>query len=710
MGQITTLSLIIRLTLALIFALPLAHIDQPEGYSWYVAPGGKDSNACNTTAKPCATIQGALDKAAAGDEIYIAGGTFTRSTDPLVTIDKAITLSGGWDTAFVNQNSETILDGQNARRVMSINRASLVILENLTIRNGLAGEANGSEGAGINALYVDQLTMRRIKLLNNHADSYGGGLNYQGILGTMENSLVEGNSGLEGGGIDARYQSDFEISYTTFRNNSARDDGGGLRGGSKLLGSLFDDNSANGEGGGVRVGDLNFEVEDCTFQNNRAVEGGAMYGGWLRVTNSTFTRNYATGRGGAISNNYYLWMLNSSVLDNLAFSQGGGLYATGYTFDVRNTTLSGNQAWVEGGAVWRNGETALRNSIFYGNESPQSRDCMGIFSSQGYNLVGDPSGCTLSAAPGDQTGVDPRLLYWKAATTSYLVPAQDSPAVDGGNPDGCIDLDGNPLLFDQGWTGRPKDGDGDGTSRCDIGSAEYNPAKPQRAIYIPAVGRWTGTAFSGFDTPFISPWPVIAKTELSATYTTQKTYTMDMNQFGTANLVRSPFESSGRTTLEVDARWFASPNGYVGASYGLVFGIDEGFENYFIFDISAETQQFELLRVSPGGVTVISAPKKDTAIHYLDAWNHMKVTIDGSQATLDVNGKSLGTYNGLALTGAGSGIMISSYSDYAFAHADFDNFKVVTASPPAQAAAANLHPSAWPVTGNRAVLDGWWVK
>ena len=114
--------------------------------------------------------------------------------------------------------------------------------------------------------------------------------------------------------------------------------------------------------------------------------------------------------------------------------------------------------------------------------------------------------------------------------------------------------------------------------------------------------------------------------------------------------------------------------------------------------------------MSPGGVDVIAAPKKDTAIHYLDAWNHIKATIDGSQATLEVNGKSLGTYSGLAFSGVGTGILISSYSDHAFAHADFDSFKVVTAIPPPQAAASDLHAHAGAAVGEWAVLNGWWGK
>lgn len=91
------------LGLALFFALLLFNPDQPDNYNRYLTPGGKDSYVCNITAKSCATIQGALDVVVTGDEIDIAGGTYTRSAEAVVAITKAITLSGGWDTVFLHQ-------------------------------------------------------------------------------------------------------------------------------------------------------------------------------------------------------------------------------------------------------------------------------------------------------------------------------------------------------------------------------------------------------------------------------------------------------------------------------------------------------------------------------------------------------------------------------------------------------------------------------
>src|SRR5439155_17994238 len=47
-----------------------------------------------------------------------------------------------------------------------------------------------------------------------------------------------------------------------------------------------------------------------------------------------------------------------------------------------------------------------------------------------------------------------------------------SPAIDGGNPNGCTDPVGTLLTTDQRGFSRTTDGNGDGIARCDIGAYE----------------------------------------------------------------------------------------------------------------------------------------------------------------------------------------------------------------------------------------------
>ena len=76
-------------------------------------------------------------------------------------------------------------------------------------------------------------------------------------------------------------------------------------------------------------------------------------------------------------------------------------------------------------------------------------------------------GCTISSTIGDQLDVNPQiapLRYNGGPTYTHRLLA-GSPAIDGGNPDGCLDQLGNPLTTDQRGFTRPLDGNGDGV-RC----------------------------------------------------------------------------------------------------------------------------------------------------------------------------------------------------------------------------------------------------
>ena len=107
---------------------------------WYVAPGGDDGDDCLSPATPCETINGAIEKATAGDMVYVAEGTYTGMGDQVVLIDKDITLSGGWNLAFNSQDGMSTVDGEGARRCIKVTDFGLnVVIMQFTIQNGTNG-------------------------------------------------------------------------------------------------------------------------------------------------------------------------------------------------------------------------------------------------------------------------------------------------------------------------------------------------------------------------------------------------------------------------------------------------------------------------------------------------------------------------------------------------------------------------------------------
>jgi CSLREA domain-containing protein len=213
-----------------------------------------------------------------------------------------------------------------------------------------------------------------------------------------------------------------------------------------------------GAGGAVNnFGILN--IDDATLSGNVA-PGGAS-GGALRVsgpttlTNVTISGNSATDFGGAIYADDSLTMNNVTISDNVADSDadgsgnGGGVYVAAGTTSLRNSILGNNQDKSTG-------------------SDPNHPDCSGTVVSEGYNLIGDTAGCTVSGnLTGNLTGTDPQLfqLADNGGPTDTHALKQASPAIDAGNP--AAPGSGGDACAGTDQRGLPRAG-----SRCDIGAYE----------------------------------------------------------------------------------------------------------------------------------------------------------------------------------------------------------------------------------------------
>ena len=342
--------------------------------AWYVAPGGDDSNTCLSSSQPCATIDGAIGKAASGDSVYVAVGTYTGSTsDAVVTIGKDLTLSGGWEAGFTTQAGMSTIDGQGGRRGLTIYSYSkiTVMLENFTIQNG----HDPSEGGGV----------------YSNGDYYTGGNNV-----TINHSLIKNNkSDWMGGGV-------YNSGTLTLNNTIVRDNTGGTSG------------SGGGGGGGIE------NYSGTLTLNNSVVSGnilgnfegsGINNGGTLILNNATVSGN--TGANEAIYTFGGTIELNSSTV---AGNQGNGITVIADTVHLQNTIMANNS-----------GLDCYNNLNGYN----------GKVISLGYNVIQTYQGCTVDTSDLTNIDPQLGPLQDNGGATLTHALLHSSPAINAGNPAGC---------------------------------------------------------------------------------------------------------------------------------------------------------------------------------------------------------------------------------------------------------------------------------
>ena len=403
---------------AAIQAPPSAHAAGP----WYVVPAGSDSNDCLSPGTPCATINGAIAKASSGDFVNVAEGIYIGTGSEVVLIDKDINLLGGWDTGFTSQNGTSIIDGEGARRGITINSVTAVV-ERFTIQNGFQDAFRSGGGGIFNNLGTVTLNQNTVVRNKSTSDFTGGGGIYNNGTMILNNSAITGNStdGYQSGGAGIYNQGTMTLNNSSIsRNISGANSGGG------------------NPGGGIYNPFGSMTLNNTTVSNNRA------------------------GGGAGIDNGGTLIINSSTISHNTAIS-GGGIYSTGGSVTLQNSILAENKG------LWP--------------------DCVFPPISAGYNIIGDATSCNFSPTSGDQINIDPKIGLL-IGDPGYHPLLSDSPAIDAGNPAGCMGSSGL-LTSDQREALR--------VGTCDIGAYEYTT--PGAATSLAVVSGNGQSAAPSFDFP-----------------------------------------------------------------------------------------------------------------------------------------------------------------------------------------------------------------
>lgn len=309
-------------------------------------------------------LQDAIDNAAAGDELWVTGGTYYPSRDKNGNTDKPrefcfylnkdIKMLGGFmgnETKLQFRNNFTILSGD-------LNQDDNVTCPQKTAygRGGLITWPLSAE----NLVYTGNTENTYHVFITENVSS-NGLMDRFHIKGGNANgsNLTDKN----GGGL-MNINSSLRMKNINFESNSAANFGGGCynKGGSLKFDSCFFKNNQAKHGGGLYNKDAEVSLVFITFELNRATANGN--GGGIYSINSS---------GGLKS----ILMNKCYFIFNYAAGSGGGQYSIGsLILNIRNSYYASNQAGLYAGGQYNGSrcQLMLLNSIFRRNQASTANE------------------------------------------------------------------------------------------------------------------------------------------------------------------------------------------------------------------------------------------------------------------------------------------------------------------------------------------------
>ena len=192
-----------------------------DALHWYVnreSTSGNEGGTSWPTAKE--TIQQGVDSAfdAGGGEVWVAEGTYTATTDPVVIMREGVHIYGGFagnETARDQRNwtvHVTIIDGENARRCVT--GADQATIDGFSVRNGYASYGGGMFNQSCSPS-VTNCTF------SENASDWGGGMGDFSSSPTLTNCVFISNSvsgGTLGAGMNNSASSPTVMNCTFYAN------------------------------------------------------------------------------------------------------------------------------------------------------------------------------------------------------------------------------------------------------------------------------------------------------------------------------------------------------------------------------------------------------------------------------------------------------------------------------------------------------------
>ncbi len=234
-------------------------------------------------------VQEAIDCAQAGDRLLISAGTYTEQ----ITVGKNLTISG-------ENRATAIIDGNSTGRVVTVEGAITLTIDNLTFENG--------------------------------SDAAGGGIYTSNSTVTLNSVIIrDSQATTDHGGAIFTEAGTIQLVETTLSNNSAAVDGGAVyteAGTVTITSSTFDNNSAGGRGGALFTRSGSVESTNTTISANTASSASASIhteAGNLQLRHNTIFENV-----GGIANEKAVITATGTILAANGIDCVGAFQSTGY--------------------------------------------------------------------------------------------------------------------------------------------------------------------------------------------------------------------------------------------------------------------------------------------------------------------------------------------------------------------------------------------
>ena len=298
----------------------------------------------------------------AGGIIVQSKGCYLNINGGKITKNTATSTGGG---VYISTNGTLVMTGGEVS--YNTAKASGGIHHNKSIgqyKGGLIAYNKAATGGGMTfgGGETCNITIEKLTVQGNEAERAGGGLLQQGnsqlFLGAAE--IIDNVSGKIGGGLCISSKTHCVMDGTIFRNNTGKTEGGAFY--------VYTASSAI--------------CTNLTVDGNHAVNtgGGIFSRGKLELSNSTVTNNTADGNGGGIGTyrvgtnridkKSYMSLENVQISNNECPGMGGGVYLSlGHPAKMKNVQITDNTSGAEGGGIWSACHLRMEGLTVTGNHS-----------------------------------------------------------------------------------------------------------------------------------------------------------------------------------------------------------------------------------------------------------------------------------------------------------------------------------------------------